>query len=428
MQGSQPRVAPDGTVYVAWMDSTNDDSQKGSAEIQIARSTDGGRSFTAPVQARLFGEGGFRPKNAFFRSWASAFPQLTIGPGGEVYIVYVGGNPAKPSDDGDVYFISSFDRGRTWSRPKRLGDDETDRLQFFPAIAADPNGNLHVMWGDMRDDPSETRYHIYYTTSGDRGETWGFEDADLGISRKDTRLTDFASNPNKAFPNGLFIGDYFSIAATEDEVYAVWADSRLGEFGAPNQKIAFARRSAIPSAEVFLSPGAGPGGQDVTLQGFNFQPDLNVFIQVGGVIVANQRTNREGRFTARLFMPVTGEGAQDVRVFDESGNLAAASYFSEFGFGSIRDAQQDLELQLKGLAESLGAPDAPQVGLLTTELQQMRRLLEEQDEGGTLGGGAGWPAVAAAAIGGAGLAAGAAAVLAGGLRRRRASPASQEES
>ena len=382
VQGSRPEVGPDGTLYVAWMDSTDDDSQKGLAEIMVARSSDAGRTFSRPIQASLFRETGFRSKSTFFRSWASSFPQMAIGPNGDVYIVYVGRVAGRPSDDGDVYFIRSTDGGRNWTRAKRLGGDETDRFQFFPAIDVDPNGNLHVIWGDMRDDPSQSRYHIYYTTSEDGGDTWGFEDANLGIRRDDTRISDFPSNPNKGFPNGLFIGDYFAVAATEDEVYAVWADTRLGEFGGANQKIAFARRSAIPGVEVFLSPGAGPGGQEVTLQGFNFQPNLDVFVQVGGVTIASQRTNDEGRFTARLFMPVTGEGVQDVRVFDNSGNLATASFFSEFGFGSIRETQEDLDRRLAALAEALGAPDAPEATRLSAELARVRELLED---GGSTG-------------------------------------------
>ena len=45
VQGSQPVVAPDGTLYVNWMDSTDDDSFKGRAEIYVARSEDNGRTF-----------------------------------------------------------------------------------------------------------------------------------------------------------------------------------------------------------------------------------------------------------------------------------------------------------------------------------------------------------------------------------------------
>jgi hypothetical protein len=211
------------------------------------------------------------------------------------------------------------------------------------------------MWGDMRDDPKEIRYHIYYTQSKDKGETWGFKSPELGISTLDTRATDFPSNSLKGFPNGLFLGDYFSIAASKEDVYMVWADTRLGEFGGTNQKIGFTRRRAMPSPEIFLSPPAGPGGRDVTIQGFGFQPDIDVLIQVGGAIVSAERTTEEGRFTTRLFMPLTGEGPQDVNVFDESGNRANASFFTEFGFDSVQTLQKGLRKDMEGLRKEVEA-------------------------------------------------------------------------
>ena len=420
VQGSRPEIAPDGTLYVAWMDSTDDDSQEGLGEIYVARSEDAGNSFTDPILATVFQEPGFRPRTAFFRYWASAFPQMAIGPEEELYIVYVGRDrELKPVDDGDVFFLRSLDRGESWSRPARLGGDESSSLQFFPAITTDPTGNIHVMWGDMRDDKAQTRYHIYYTQSEDRGQSWGFELEELNIRADDTRVTDFPSNPNKGFPSGLFIGDYFSIAATDEDVYMVWADTRLGEFGATNQKIAFARRRAIPSPELFLSPPAGPGGQEVTLQGFNLQPEVNIFIQAGGVTVAAERTNAEGRFTTRLFMPVSGEGAQEVRVLDESGNVATASFFTEFGFGNIRDLQEVLEQKVDSLAGLVGAPVGLELDRLRDELQGLRGLVEAQgaaDRGGD--GTAGW-VIAISVLGGATLAAIGASLLTVTLQSRR---------
>ena len=162
-------------------------------------------------------------------------------------------------------------------------------------------------------------------------------------------MTDFPSNPNNGFPSGLFIGDYFGIDAAGDEVYMVWSDTRLGEFGPMNQKIGFSRRKAIPAPELFISPPSGPGGQEVTIQGFNLQPDLNVFVQVGTTTIAAERINEDGRFTTRVFMPVSGQGAQNVRILDESGNVATTSYFTEFGFGDIRDRQDALADQLAAL-------------------------------------------------------------------------------
>ena len=163
-----------------------------------------------------------------------------------------------------------------------------------------PDGSVHVMWGDMRDSPNQARYHIYYTRSDDEGETFGFVNEELDIRAGDTRVTDFASNPNYAFPSGLFIGDYFSIDATDEDVYMVWADARLGEFGPDRtRRSAFARQQAVPSPEIFISPPAGPGGQQVTLQGFDFQPDMDVFVQLGDSTISQLRTDLDGGFTAQ---------------------------------------------------------------------------------------------------------------------------------
>ncbi len=349
VQGSRPVVGPDGVLYVAWLDSTDDGSMEGLGELNVARSDDSGKTFTTPVIATVFNELPFRPRNAFFRYWASEFPKLSVAPDGDLYLVYVGRPAEKPRDDGDVYFLRSTNRGKSWSSPTRLNDDDGNALQFFSEMDVGADGTIHVMWADMRDDPAQTRYHIYYTQSTDKGATWGFEMEELGLRVRDTRVTDFPSNPNRGFPYGLFIGDYFAIAAGEDDVYMAWADTRLGEFGGTNQKIGFARQRAIRLPGIFVSPQAGAGGQSITIQGFNYQPDMNVMVQLQDATIAVARTNREGRFTARIYIPVTGEGPQTLRVFDESGNFASTSFYTEFGFGDIERLYADLLREIQEL-------------------------------------------------------------------------------
>ncbi len=173
----------------------------------------------------------------------------------------------------------------------------------------------------------------------------------------DTRVTDFASNANFAFPGGRFIGDYFSLTATEDDVHMAWPDARLGEFGPINQKIAVARTEAVDSPEIFISPPSGPGGQQVTLQGFSFQPDLGVFVQLGDSTISTLRTDLDGEFTAQIYMPITSEGSQTITVFDESGNGASTSYFTEFGFGDIADLIEGLGERIDS-AQSSESDDA----------------------------------------------------------------------
>lgn len=353
VQGSYPQVGKDGAVYISWYDSMEDGFTKGSARVYLSRSKNG-RDFAEPVAAAEFWEGPRKPQSAFFRN--SYFPQMAIGPNGEVYIIYPSRTPEKPTDDGDIYFVRSLDNGRSFGKPVKLNQDETDRLQFFPALAIDPKGNLHAMWGDMRDDPAGLKYHIYYTQSLDRGENWGFEFKEKDIKEPDTRVTDFPSNPNKGFPQGRFIGDYFAIAASQDDVFMVWADTRLGEYGSFNQKIGFARRKAMPSPEVFVSPPRGPIGQTVTIQAFNFQPEMNLFVKIAGRSDFVGKTDQDGRLTFSHKIPLSaGDDTYEIAIYDESANWATASFYVEFGFGDLagkevtRDSLEKMQQSLDSL-------------------------------------------------------------------------------
>jgi hypothetical protein len=110
----------------------------------------------------------------------------------------------------------------------------------------------------------------------------------------------------------------------------------------------------VPNPSIFLSPPEGAGGQPVTIQGFNFQGDQDLFIQLSGSIVATARTSPLGTFTANLFIPISGEGAHDVFVLDASGNVAPASYFMSFGFDNIRDTAEQVEALQAVLGPNFG--------------------------------------------------------------------------
>ena len=153
------------------MDSTDDGPFKGIGEIYVAKSTDGGKTFSRE-RAATFQEPYYRARNAPFRSWASAFPRGDVGPDGSLSLIY-GARPSdKPGDDGDIFFVRSDAQAKSWSLPKRINDDSSDSYQFFPALSVAPDGIIHAFWGDFRDDDSDIRYHMYYTRSEDGGNTW----------------------------------------------------------------------------------------------------------------------------------------------------------------------------------------------------------------------------------------------------------------
>ena len=404
VQGPVPAVDSKGTLYVTWLDSTDDESMKGLAEFYMSKSDDGGESFGEPKRIARFLEPGFRPRNAYFRYWASAFPKVSVGTNDELYVAYVGLPANNPLDEGDVYFIRSTNGGDRWSRPKRINTDETDAVQFFPAMDVGPDGTIHLMWGDMRDDPVRTRYHIYYSRSEDQGENWGFELEELNLKVGDTRVTDFPSNPNKGFPRGLFLGDYFSIAASENDAYLVWADTRLGEFGPVNQKIGFSRQRAIARPEIFISPDAGAAGETITVQGHGFQPDMHIYLQVGGANAASGRTDKLGRFTQQIFVPISGEGAHRVTLVDESGNFASTSFYMEFGFDNVQDLAEKLDALDEKLEQLNGT--ASQAGLTPASHQGASQVAVNSAPAETAlataavpGGVAAWPAIGGIGIG-----------------------------
>ncbi len=365
VQGSQVAPLSDGRLAISWYDSTDDGNDTGLAVVGFATSADGGTTFTRPVVAGTYREVPYRLRTASFRY--GALPSMAAGPSGEVYIVQGARSAEDPVDDSDVLLFRSLDGGDSWDPGVQVNNDGTDASQFFPQITVSPNGNLHVMWADQRDDPVRLKYHIYYTESSDRGETFGFTLEDQNLTVSDTRVTDFPSNPMKGFPGGRFIGDYMAIAATDEDVYIVWPDTRLGEFGGYGQQIGFARKTAIEPPSLFLSPPSGSAGRIVDIQGFGFQPDSGIQLYVSGVITAQLRTDDEGQFQTSIYMPLTGEGPTEIRAFDETGNVATASFYTEFGFDTLQEQLEDISTQLGLTPEAEASPSADASPAAVTE-------------------------------------------------------------
>ena len=141
----------------------------------------------------------------------------------------------------------------------------------------------------------------------------------------------------------LYIGDYWSIEATDEDVYIAWTDTRLGRPESPNMKIGFARSRHIPLPTILISPPAGAAGQKVTIIGENFIPDKEVYIQVGDAYVSVARTDYEGKFKVDIFMPMLGEGPYRVRAIDVSGNRAEGYFYAEFGMDTIKKTLKEQE-------------------------------------------------------------------------------------
>jgi hypothetical protein len=267
-QFSQPFTGPDGNLYVVWdnFNLTAPGDVDNRAQVLLAKSTDGGNSFSPPVKVADFydvpdcvtyqeasagvacipekGE----TQNSIFR--AGNYPTGGVNPRNpreiEVTLAsYINrhsneGNGCVPQGynpetllplytgvktpgacNNDILVSSSTDGGNTFTggdtdvrslSAVRGGDRRTD--QFWQWAAFDPRGRLAVS---------------YYDRNYGNAQTTGFSDISLSGSRNGedfaTRRVTTASMPPATQFDGGFFGDYSGLSA-EDRAHVIWTDVR----------------------------------------------------------------------------------------------------------------------------------------------------------------------------------------------------------
>ena len=143
---------PDGTLYVAWRKILPGDLR----ETVVARSTDGGQTFTAPV---IVGHD----------RWV--FPGCPHRPAsvgtdrqGRLYVVwYTEGADETPS----IYLAYSDDKGETFS-PKQKLNLSKGTFPDHPQMAVDSDGRLVIVWEEQ----SPVRREVVMSVSLDRGQSF----------------------------------------------------------------------------------------------------------------------------------------------------------------------------------------------------------------------------------------------------------------
>jgi hypothetical protein len=203
-EGFSGTVGPDGTLYVVW--ALGD-------QIVFRASSDGGQSFspeqniipTAPIMFQV---------QAVAR--ANGFPVIAVDPGkaARPERLYVAWSDYR-NGDVDVFCSASTDRGRTWSDAVRVNSgplhDGAD--QFFHWLAVDPtDGSANLIYYDRRGDPANRDATVTLARSSDGGKSFD-----------NYAWTIVAFNPG-----GIFMGDYTGIAALSGKVYGVWTEKPPG--------------------------------------------------------------------------------------------------------------------------------------------------------------------------------------------------------
>lgn len=201
VQGSQVSVGPAGQVYVAYLVSLSGNQ----GQIFIAKSTDGGNTFSTPVAATpIFNQLSFV---ATYR--INSFPAMAVSPiNGNVYILYA--DQPNSTVSAEIEFVASTDGGNTFSAPVVINDVSTGQ-QFFPAIAVDGSDVIHAGWFDTRNSTDNEHYDVYATFSNNDGSSFS----------PNARVTSTLINAS----NATFIGDYSGIAASGYFAHPAWTDA-----------------------------------------------------------------------------------------------------------------------------------------------------------------------------------------------------------
>ena len=143
--------APDGTLYVAWRKIFGD-----IRETVVARSEDGGQTFSAPV---IVGHDQW-----VFPSCPHRPASLGVDQQGRLYVVwYTEGADEIPA----IYLAYSDDRGKTFSQKRQLNGGK-GTFPDHPQMAVDPAGRVVVVWEEQ----SPVRRDVVVSASLDRGETF----------------------------------------------------------------------------------------------------------------------------------------------------------------------------------------------------------------------------------------------------------------
>lgn len=233
LQGPVPAVAPNGYVYVVWLDA--DGGHASTGRIMVRRSTDGGANFDpARVAANITVTWGYQ----YGTLRAASIPTIAIDQNsGNIYVAYVQiGNGVN-----DIYFVRSTDQGNSWNT-SQIATQNTLEGENFPWLSVGPSGTISLVYYQARETPLSV--DVYIAESYNNG---------LSFYGQDTRITPQSTNP--ANTATLARSDYIGVISLPGHdvlpVYAEFgnnnADIHLGKYNSAT-KLAFENKSFSANA------------------------------------------------------------------------------------------------------------------------------------------------------------------------------------
>ena len=147
------------------------------------------------------------------------FPSLAAGPDGSMFVTWADGR----NEDEDAFIRRSDDGGRTWAPPVRVNDNPKGdgTAQYLPMVAVAPGGRVDVVFLDRRRDRNNVMTDATVASSHDQGRS--FENVQLSEVSFDSRV-----GPSADLKFGVDFGSRLGLVSDDDRSLAAWTDTRLG--------------------------------------------------------------------------------------------------------------------------------------------------------------------------------------------------------
>ena len=207
VEGAVPAIGPNGEIYVSWagpnglvFNKSTDQGNTWLNEELLVDPLPGGWSFSVP---------------GIFRTNGLPVTTCDISNGPNRGTIYINWSDQRNgATNTDIWLVSSTDGGQTWSSPKKVNDDDSNRHQFFTWMTIDQtNGYLYFVFYDRRNYPSDLT-DVYMALSMDGGNSF--------INRK---ISETPFLPN----SGVFFGDYTNVTAHNGVIRPIWTRLNNGQ-------------------------------------------------------------------------------------------------------------------------------------------------------------------------------------------------------
>jgi len=246
-QGSFPQFGSDGTLYVAYEGATPSSGYSQDATV-VARSTDGGMSFSNVEIGRVFDDLDCYPIFAGRQTLTgehfrlNSYPSFSVDPlTGELAVVWADNQGSGTCGTGGASFTGTTAAqvklvSGPWGSLSAPATITSGADKVFPAVAA--RGGVIAVSYYTRDfagthDPATCNVTTGSTAPGihptvvSSSVCLDYASSSSTSGFAETRLTTEGSNPYVQFADGSFIGDYSAIALGSDGVaHPVWTDFR----------------------------------------------------------------------------------------------------------------------------------------------------------------------------------------------------------